>query len=326
MLRKVVLALDLVLSLCFITLPFGAQAQQSGKVYRIGILWVTSPNLSGGLADAFKNELHDLGYVEGQNLIIDSRWADGKTERLADLATELVVLKPDAIVAVTTSATRAAQQATMTIPIVMTVVSDPVGSGFVATLAHPGGNVTGVSDFGFDLAAKYVELVHAVVPQATRVAVLMSDNPVHPSQLKAIQDAATNIGLAVLPTMERSPEDLDQAFASLLKQNVGALIVLGGAPQNSQMKQIAKLAEAAKLPTILPAKPFVVAGGLLSYGPAPLPMFRSAARYVGKILKGTKPGHLPVQQPTQLELVVSLKTARTLGLTIPQSLLLRPTK
>jgi putative ABC transport system substrate-binding protein len=178
--------------------------------------------------------LSDLGYVEGRNLVIDVRYADEKIERLPGLAAEIVALKPDAIVTVTTQATGAAQQATTTIPIVIVQVSDPVGSGFIARLAHPGGNITGITDFGIDLAAKYVELAHAIAPKATRIGVLMSDHPLHPVQLKLTRDAATSIGLTVLPTMDKSDEELGQGFAALTKDKAGALIVLGASPMGAQ--------------------------------------------------------------------------------------------
>jgi len=247
------------------TTPLAVKAEQPGKIYRVGWLGPGSATTTGIATGIFKKELHDLGYTEGQNVIFDVRYADGKIERLPSLAAELVALKPDAIVAVTTPATRAAKEATSTIPIIMTFVSDPDGSGFITSLAHPGGNVTGVADLGIDVAAKTIELVRTVVPKATRIAILMNDNPSHPSQLKEIQDAAMRIGLTVLPTMARSPEDLEQAFASLARENAGALIVLGGAPHTAQREKIAELALKSVVPTIFITRPYVEAGGLLSY-------------------------------------------------------------
>jgi putative ABC transport system substrate-binding protein len=306
-----------------VTAALVVKAQQPRKVYRVGWLGPGNATTTGLSIDIFKKELRDLGYTEGQNVILDLRYADGEVERLPRLAAELVALKPDVIVAVTTPATRAAKEATSTIPIVMTFVSDAIGSGFIASLAHPRGNVTGVVDFGIDVAAKTIELVRTVVPKAGRIAILMNDNPSHPSQLKEIQDAATRIGLTVLPTMARSPEDLDGAFASLKSENAGALIVLGGLPHTAQRQKIAELALKSVLPTIFLTRHYVLAGGLLSYGPSFAQMHTLPATFVDRIFKGSKPGDLPVEQPTKFELVINLKTAQALGLTIPQSLLLR---
>jgi putative tryptophan/tyrosine transport system substrate-binding protein len=273
MLRKVLLALCLIVSICSSAFSFAAEAQSPAKVYRIGWLapFVIVPPASlpgGGNRGTFTRALNDLGYVEGRNLVIDIRYADGKDELLPGLAAELVALKPDVIVAVTTLATSAAQQATRTIPIVIVQVSDPVGSGFVASLAHPGGNITGITDFGIDLAAKYVELTHAIAPKATRIGVLMSDHPLHPVQLKVTRDAATSIGLTVLPTMDRFDAELEQGFAALAKDKAGALIVLGASPMGAQAERIAELAAKAKLPAVYPDRYYVTKGGLLSYGPS----------------------------------------------------------
>ena len=304
--------------------PLAAKAQQA-KVYRVGLLMQGSPPPPGSKPGLLLVALRDLGYIEGQNLVVDRRWAEGKNERFLGLAVELVALKPDVIVAASTPGALAATHATETIPVVMVNVSDPVGSGLVASLARPGGNVTGGTDFGTELAVKAVDLVHAAVPKTTRIAVLMSDNPVHPSQLKEIQDAAKRIGLTVLPTMARSSEDFDEAFTSMAKRNAGAFILLGGAPFSAerQRDKLLELAAKTKLPAVYPERWFVEGGGLLSYGPSSLYRWRLTAAYVGKILKGAKPVDLPVQQPTEFELVINLKTARALGLTIPPSLLLR---
>jgi putative ABC transport system substrate-binding protein len=207
----------------------------------------------------------------------------------------------------------------------MVTPSDPVGSGLVESLARPGGNVTGVSSLETELIVKGVELMHDVVPKAKRMAVLMSDNPVHPSQLKRSQDAARDFGLTVLPTMVRSSEDFEEAFRSMAKQKAEALIVLGGPPFNlsAHGRKLVELAAKAKLPAIYRARNWVDAGGLLSYGINLSKNWSLAATYVDKILKGAKPADLPVQQPTEFELVINMKTAKTLGLTIPQSVLLR---
>jgi putative ABC transport system substrate-binding protein len=280
---------------------------QSARSYRIG--WLGPGPATSEAFDPFRRALRDLGYTEGQNVTFDLR-LERRNERLPSLAAELVAGRPDVIVAVTTPAARAAKQATSTIPIVMTFVSDPVGTGLVSSLAHPGGNVTGVTDFGVDIAAKALELLRAVAPNASSVAVLMSGNPAHPAQFKEIQGAATPLGLIVLREMARALEDLEQAFASAKRNNVGAVIVLGGPPHSAQREQIAKLAVASALPTIFLNRFYVDAGGLLSYGPILAEMFTIPATLVDRILKGAKPEDLPVEQPTKFELVINLKTAK----------------
>ena len=304
--------------------PLAGEAQQV-KVYRVGVLLQGSPPAPGSQPGILVRALRDLGYIEGRNIVVDRRWAEGKNERYASLATELVALKPDVIVADTTPAVIAAKRATATIPIVMVAPGDPVGSGLVESLARPGGNVTGVTSLQTELLVKGVELLHAVVPKAKRVAVLMTDNPAHPSQLKTIQDSARGFGLTVLPTMVRSSEDFEEAFRSMAKQQAGALIVLGGPPFTSaaQRGKIVELAAKTKLPATYRTRNWVDEGGLLSYGSSLAKRWRLAATYVDKILKGAKPADLPVQQPTEFESVINMKTAKALGLTIPQTLLLR---
>ncbi|HMH52047.1 MAG TPA: ABC transporter substrate-binding protein [Candidatus Acidoferrum sp.] len=303
-------------------LPCVGEAQPA-KVYRVGVLSQGSAPPSGG--QNFTRALHDLGYIEGRNLTLDRRWAEGKHELSSSLAAELVALKPDVIVADGTPAAIAVMRATATIPIVMVNVSDPVGSGLVASLARPGGNVTGGAEFGTETRVKNVELLQAVVPKATRMAVLMSDNPAHSSQLKTIQETARSMGLTILPTLVRSADDFERAFASMTKNNAGGLIVLGGAPfvTPAQRDKLVALAAKARLPAIYWGRFWVDAGGLLSYGSTWSQRWGLSASYVDKILKGAKPAELPVQQPTEFELVINLKTAKALGLTIPQSLLIR---
>jgi putative ABC transport system substrate-binding protein len=307
-----------------LVVPLAGEAEQT-KVYRVGVLLQDSPPLPGSKPGGLRMGLRDLGYIEGQTLVLEFRGAEGKNERFPRLAAELVALKPDAIVVETTPGAIAAVNATATVPIVIVNVSDPVGSRLVASLARPGGNVTGVTDFGTELAVKAVDLLHTVVPGATRIAVLMSDNPVHPSQLREIQDAANRISLTILPTKVTSTEGFEEAFASMAKQKAGALILLGGAPfsTEAQRDKLVDLAATTRLPALYPSRVYVEAGGLLGYGPNFPHMFRLAATYVDKILKGAKPADLPVQQPTEFELVINLKTAKALGLTIPSSLLLR---
>ncbi len=325
MLREAALALGLVICVCSCDLSFAAEAQKPAKLYHIGWLSpeaATDP-FAASLLGTFESELRDLGYIEGKNLVIDIRRAEANNELLPGLAADLVALKPDVIIAQTTVGTLAAKRATATIPIVMVRVSDPIGSGFIASFAHPGGNITGVTDLGLDLSAKFVELLHVIVPTATRIAVLMSESPVTPSQLKAIREAATTIGITLLPVVDRSDEELEQAFVTMRKEGAEALIVLGGSPLREQAERIVHLAANAHLPTIYPVRHWTERGGLLSYGADTRTWFTLAAHYVDKILKGAKPGELPVEQPAKVELVINLKTAKALGIAIPQSLLLR---
>jgi putative ABC transport system substrate-binding protein len=320
MVRKALLELCLILSICSSALSFAVETQSPAKVYRIG--WLSgfaTPSDDNG--SAFTRALNDIGYVEGRNVVFDVRRTKGNNELFQGLAAELVVLKPDVIVAVTTPATSAARQATTTIPIVMVQVSDPVGSGFVASLAHPGGNITGIKDFDIELAGKYVELVHAIAPKATHIGVLMSDHPLHPVQLKLTRDAAARFGLTVVPAMDRSDVELAQGFAALYKEKAGALIVLGGGPMGRQAEQIAELAARAKLPAVYYDRYYVTKGGLLSYAPSYTQMYKVAAAVVAKILKGAKPSDLPVEQPTLFDLAINEKAVKALGIAIPPSIL-----
>jgi putative tryptophan/tyrosine transport system substrate-binding protein len=297
--------------------PLAAEGQ--ARVYRVGFLAQGSPP-SPGTRRFFWTALRELGYVEGQNLILEYRYAEGRNERFPGLAVDLVALKPEVIVADSTPAAIAAKRATTVIPIVFVNVSDPVGTGIAASLARPGGNVTGGTDFGTALAVKQVDLVKDLLPgKAFPIAVLMSDNPVHALQLKLIQDAAKSIPLTILPTMVKTEADFEEAFASMVRQKATAFIWLGGAPVSTpaQRDKIVALSASSKLPALYPSRGFVDHGGLLSYGPTYKDQFGTAAIYVDKILKGAKPADLPVEQPTKFELVINLKTAKALGLTIP---------
>jgi putative ABC transport system substrate-binding protein len=323
MVRREALVLRALLCLFVLELSSSAFAQQVPRVYRVAILFMFSPTGTPRVDDVFREAFRDLGYSEGRNLTIDVRAAEGRVERLPILLAELITLKPDVILTFTTDGALAAKQATTTIPIVIMQVADPVGSGIVASLSHPGGNITGMTDYGVDLTAKYVELIHAVVPKASRIGILMSDSPIHPPQVKGIEEAAKTIGLSVLPTMERSDDELQEAFASLAKQHVTAVIVLGGARQTPQRAKIAELALKSGMSTLFPTRAYVDRGGLMSYGPNLWETYRHGARYVDRILKGANPGELPIEQPQKFELVINLRTAKALGLTIPQPLLLR---
>lgn len=294
-----------------------------GGMHRIAILWDASPPESRWAMANLKAGLQELGYVEGRNLAIAQRWADGDSNRFPALAREVVALDPDAIVVSTTPGTRAVAQATASIPIVMLNVLDAVGQGLVANLARPEGNITGLSGIGATIGAKYFDLARAVVPGANRYAVLMTDNPVHRPMLDAIEEAAQSAGIGVRPIMGRSDAELRDAFASIAEWDAGALIVLGGAPHNSQTRQIAAEAARLKLPTVCPGAIFAHHGCLLSYGSDDRPGdFAVLARYVDRILRGTKPRDLPVERAT-VALIINLGTAKALGLTVPRPLMLR---
>jgi putative ABC transport system substrate-binding protein len=274
--------------------------------------------------EAFRQGLRELGYVEGQNIAIESRWTEGKDDRLPALAADLVRSKVDVIVAETGAATRAAQQATRTIPIVMSLVNDPVGSGLVASLARPGGNVTGLTIMSPDLVGKQLELLKEVVPKVSRVALLRHpDNPASAAQLREAEAAAQALGVRLQTLEARSPQEIDGAFAAMTRERAGALLVIPDTLFWSQRRQIAELAVKRRLPSMRMGEAYAEAGGLMSYGPSYLDLERRAATFVDKILKGANPADLPVAQPTKFELVINLKTAKAIGLTIPQPLLQR---
>jgi putative ABC transport system substrate-binding protein len=306
--------------------PLAAEAQQVGKVPRIGFLSPSSPTDSRAphRFGALQQGLRELGYVEGQNISIESRWAEGKYDRLPDLAAELVRLKVDVIVTYAPPAIQAAKQATGTIPIVMGGVIDPVATGFVASLARPGGNITGLSLMAPELVGKQLEILKEMVPKVSRVAVL--GNPANAGtapQLRHAQDAARALKLQLQLLEARGPDEIDSAFAVMIKEGAGAVVVLVDSMLVDQRTRIADLAARRRLPSVYGLIDFVEAGGLMFYGANDADRFRRAAYLVDRILKGAKPADLPVEQPTKFELVINLKTAKALGLTIPQSLLLR---
>jgi len=322
-----------VLLISILTPPLAAEAQQAGKVHRIGFLSPSSPSDPERLASpfgerglaAFRQGLRDLGYVEGQNIAIEYRWAEGRFERLPDLAAELVRLKVDVIVSVVTQATLAAKNATGTIPIVLVAAGDPLGSGLVANLARPGGNVTGPSSMYGDLAGKQLELLKETVPKVSRVAVLWNPaNAVWQAQmLRQTEIAARALGLQVQLLEARGPDELEGAFAAMTRERVSALLVQVDVIFALHARRIADLAAKRRVPAMYGSREHVEAGGLMSYAPNVPDLFRRAATYVDKILKGAKPADLPVEQPTKFELVINLKTAKALGLKIPQSILIR---
>ena len=306
--------------------PLAAEAQQAAKIARIGYL-VTNLASASHVHDAFRQGLRDLGYVEGRNVVIEYRDAEGKLERLPALAAELVALKVDVIVAAGPPAALAAKQATRTLPIVFASSGDPVTSGLVTSLARPGGNVTGLSALTQELVGKRLELLKQAGPGVSQVAVLW-----HPGvlgertdkdALKGAEVAARALGVRPQFVETRGPADFDRAFSDMTRARAGALTVLPSTMFTSERRRLVDLVAKNRLPAMYPWREFVDAGGLMAYGPDLADSFRRAATYVDKILKGAKPGDLPVEQPTKFELVINLRAAKALGLTIPQSLLLR---
>jgi ABC-type uncharacterized transport system substrate-binding protein len=322
------IGLAVVLAVGFTLAPLGtAAAQPAVKVPRVGYLALGSPHsdpLRQRQLEAFRQGLRELGYVEGQNIAIESRWAELKHDRLPALAADLVRSKVDVIVVVSGAATQATQQATRTIPIVMSLVNDPVGSGLVASLARPGGNVTGLTVMTPDLAGKQFQLLKEVVPKVSRVAFLTNpDNPASARFVREAEAAARALGVRLQTLEARDPQEIDSAFTAMTRERAGALLILPDGVFLSQRRQIAELAVKRRLPTVFHATEYAEAGGLVVYGANFLDLQRRAATYVDKILKGAKPADLPVEQPTKYDFVINLKTAKALGLTIPQTLLQR---
>ena len=307
--------------------PLAAEAQQAAKIARIGLLLASFPNPP----EAFVQGLHDLGYIKGQNLVIEHRSAEGKLERLPDLALELVALKVDVLVTASgTPGALAAKQATSTIPIIITGVPDPVGSGLVSSLARPGGNVTGLSsrvDPMADLLGKRLELLKQAAPEISRIAVLRHPGQYSEQGEKEIQQQvdvwAKRLGVRLYFVDGRGPADFDGAFSEMARARADALMVFGSTTFYNERRRLVGLAAKNRLPDAYPWKEGVESGGLLSYGPSITDWYRRAATYVDKILKGARPADLPVERPTKFELVINLKTAKALGLTIPPSLLAR---
>lgn len=313
----------LALAVSIAAAPYGADAQQVAQVSRIGFLSPSSSADAGRLA-AFRQGLRDLGYVEGQNVAIESRWADGAYDRLPDLAVELVRLKVDVIVTYAAPAILAVRRATATIPIVMAGAGDPLGSGLVTSIARPGGNITGLSVVAPELVGKQLEILREVIPRVSRVAVLGNPaNASHTSQVEQAQDAARVLGLRIQPVEARGAEEIGSAFATMIRERIGAVVVLVDAMLIDFRAHIAGLAAKNRLPAMYALRDHAEVGGLMAYGPSVRDRFRRAATYVDKILRGAKPADLPVEQPTKFELVVNLKTARALGLAIPESVLIR---
>ncbi len=303
------------------------RAQAPPTLRRIGMLSGFSPSGYAPSYQAFRLGLRDLGWVEGKNISIEYRHAEGRHDRLPDLAADLVRLKVDVIVTAATSDALAAQRATKAIPIVMVAAGNPVANGLVESLARPGGNVTGLSQMLQEVSGKRLELLKEVVPKLSRVAVLWNPNSASATlNWKENQQPARQLGIQLFSLEVRSPSELDKAFEAATNVRAGALAILPDPVISTNLERIVDFAAKSRLPSIYQSSEFADAGGLVTYGPDRADLFRRAATYVDKILKGTKPGDLPVDQPTKLELVVNLKTAKAIGITIPQSVLFRADK
>jgi putative ABC transport system substrate-binding protein len=323
--RRIFCATVAVLALALVEL---SEAQQPAKVYRIGYLWQSRQEQGQSRLTAFELGMGDLGYVVGKNLLFEYRWADGKSDRLADLAADLVRLNVDLIVTGINPGIVAAKQATSTIPIVMTIAQDPIGSGLVASLSRPGGNVTGLSmDTGEENFGKRLELMKESAGKLSRLAVLFnSANAAHQRYLRSLELPARSLSLTLIPVGYREGGDFVKAFKTMAAQRADGMFLFSDGVSADQRALIASLAIKNRLPTSYPEQSYVEAGGLLSYGPDLNNNMRRAATYVDKILKGAKPADLPVEQPTKFELVINLKTAKQLGLAIPPNVLARADK
>jgi putative tryptophan/tyrosine transport system substrate-binding protein len=305
------------------SLPLVLRAQQPAKLPTVGFLGAGTPSTYSQWVAAFMQQLRARGWIEGRNIVIELRWAEGKNERYADIAAEFVRLNVDVIVTTGTAAVVAAKQATSVIPIVFTSAGDPVATGLVASLARPGGNVTGLSNQLPDVAGKRLELLREIIPDLHRLAILTNaGNPIGALEMGEVQAAARTLGLEILPLEIRRAEDIGPAFEAL-KDRADALYVVAEPLLSGNHVRISTLALGARLPTLLGIRDYVEAGGLVSYGPNIPDLFRRAADLVDKILRGAKPKDIPVEQPAKFDLVINLTTAKALGLTIPPTLLAR---
>ncbi len=319
-------AVIIALAFGILVLSVSSDAQQPGKVARIGFLGNTPPTTPEGrhLLDAFLQGLRERGYVEGKNVAIEYRWAEGKLDRLPELAAQLIRLKPDVIVATGMPAPLALKHATATIPIVMAAAGDPVGSGLVDSLARPGGNITGLSILTPELGGKRLQLLKEVVPGIFRVAVLWNaGNPYAALVVREIEVAARTLGVQLQSLELRGPDDFDGAFGVAIRGRAAAVITVEDPLTVAYRARVVDFASKNRLPAMYGVREFVDAGGLMAYGPSLSDLFRRSATYVEKILKGAKPADLPVEQPTKFEFIINLKTAKALGLTIPRSILIR---
>jgi len=314
------------LTLCamLFALCFSAQAQQPGEIPRIGFLSTASPSILSARLEAFRQGLRELGYTEGKNIVVEYRWVEGKLDRLPDLTAELVRLKVAVIVTAGPTSTRPAKEATRTIPIVMAQDGDPVGNGFIASLARPSGNITGLSSLAPELTGKQLELLKETVPKLSRVAVLgTSSHPGNTQAFKETELAAGAFGLTLQPLDILGPKDIEAAFRQARKKHAGAVLVLQSPVANNQRIQIIDVVAKNRLPAMYDRVEFVEDGGLMTYSVSSTDLFRRAATYVDKILKGAKPADLPVEQPKKFEFIINLRTAKQIGLTIPQWVLVK---
>ena len=322
---KFIAILMVLVALGILTAPFGGEAQEPGKAPRVGFLGPRSRTDGQPFVAAFLQGLRELGWVEGQNIVIEYRFAEGRLERLPDLAAELVRLKVDAILATSTPPAVAAKNATRTIPIVMATSADPVGSGLVASLARPGGNVTGLSfSVGLDVVGKELELLKETVPNVRRVAVLSNPgNPGNVLALGTVKTTARSLGVQLQILEARGPNEFEAAFAEMARERAGALLVMPDAVFGFHRVPLQDLVAKSRLPAMYGLREHTEAGGLMSFAVDLRDGLRRSATYVDKILKGARPADLPIEQPTKFELVINLKTAKALGLTIPPSVLVR---
>ena len=325
--RYCLLLVNFFVSALLLLFALPAVAQQPEKIPRIGYLGGTSYSVNSARVEAFRQGLRELGYADGKNILIEWRFAEGKSDRLPSLAAELVRLKVDVIVAEAPTSTRSAKQATVTIPIVMMFDDDPVGSGFVASLARPGGNITGLSTLSPEISGKQLELLKEIVPKLSRVGVLGDvTRPGIPQALREINIAAAAFRVQVQYLEVRESNDIEIAFRAASKERVDAVLVLGSPVLTSQRKQVIELAVKSRLPAIYARQEPVEDGGLMSYGVSIADLSRRAATYVDEILKGAKPADLAVEQPKNFELIINLKAAKQIGLTIPSNVLARADK
>jgi putative tryptophan/tyrosine transport system substrate-binding protein len=306
--------------------PLAARAQELDRIRRIGVLNALAEDDAEAQLRTmiFQRKLRELGWIEGRTIQIEYRWSGGNPERISSDAQELIAMKPDAVLAITTPAVLALRQATRSLPIVFTNVGDPVDSGFVESLARPGGNVTGIATFVNTMGGKWLELFKEIAPRVTRVTVILNpDNPTSRGVLRTIEAAAPSFGIRIGPAGVRSAGEIERAFGAIaLEPDVGLLVVPDPITVANRALIIG-LAAQHRIPAVYPFRYFVLSGGLISYGTVPEDQYRQAALYIDRILKGANPGELPVQQPTKFELVINLKTAKTMGLTIPESFLVR---
>jgi putative ABC transport system substrate-binding protein len=318
--KKAVLSILIVVAMLAVALI--AQAQQPGKIYRIGMLVSGSVATHGHRIGAFRQGMRELGYVEGKNIVIEYRYGEGKRERFADLAAEIVSLKPDVIYVGSTAFTQAAKKATSVIPIVATA-ADLVGDGIVASLAHPGGNVTGSTGVSPDLSGKRLQLLNEAVPKVRRIAVVYHLNKSDEEEVKQTKVAAGAFGITIYALPVRATDELFKAFAAMNKENANALVIIQGSFNNSHINEIAELSLKYRLPAIGEAPDYTNNGVLMSYGPNLDDFWRRGAIFVDKILKGRRPADLPVEQPMKFDFVINLKSAKQIGVTIPPNVLVR---